>query len=288
MTERTKWSIGDLSWNEFFQEIWAEVQQDDLFGKAAQLGFYFLLALFPALLCITALIGFLPIESMLPELMAYFKTVLPSDSMPLIEKYVEQVVAGSGAGILSLSFLGAFWAVSTGMAAIIDTLNGVYNVDDSRSIWKARGIAIILTIGVTVFVILSLSLILGGAYLSQWIASSIGSGVIFTTVWAIIQWPLVIAFMLVAVSMIYYMAPNVAHSWRVITPGSGVAVTLWMLSSLGFKYYVENFGTYNIAYGSLAGIIVLMLWLYISGLVLLIGGEVDAVLEKSARDQTVS
>ncbi len=263
----------------FMKQLWEDIQKDDLFGKAAQLGFYFLLALFPALLCLTALIGLLPIQSILPELLDYLTTVLPGESMPLIEQYLDQVIAGSGAGILSLSFLGALWAVSTGMAAIIDTLNAVYNVTDTRPIWKARGIAMVMTIGVTLFVIISISLILGGGYLSHWIARMIGYGVIFTTIWTVIQWPLVILLMLFAVSMIYYMAPNVSHSWRLITPGSIVAVSLWFISSLAFKWYVENFGTYNAAYGSLAGVIVLMLWLYMSGLVLLIGGEVDAVLE---------
>ncbi|GJL61990.1 MAG: hypothetical protein NPIRA04_06440 [Nitrospirales bacterium] len=286
MAEESKWQLNGLSWLELLTRVWEEVLRDDLLGKAAQLGFYFLLALFPALLCFTALIGLLPIQSITPDLLNYLNTVLPSESIPLIETYLEQVVAGSGSGVVSLSFLGAFWAVSTGMAAIIDTLNAVYNVRDSRPMWKARGIAMIMSIGASLFVIVSMFLILAGGYVSQWIAEIVGYGAVFTISWAIVQWPLVVACMLLAVSMIYYMAPNIAHTWRMITPGSVVAVALWLLASLGFKYYVANFGTYNAAYGSLAGVIVLMLWLYMSGLVLLIGGEVDAVLEGSARDQT--
>ncbi len=282
MSQKTKWSLNGRSWSKFLNQVWTDIQDDDLFGKAAQLGFYFMFALFPALLCLTALIGLLPIQSFLPELMARIETVLPSETLPLITNYLDQVVTGSGAGIVSFGFLGAIWAVSTGMAAIIDTLNTVYNVRDSRPLWKARSIAILMTIGATVFVILSMFLILLGGYLSQLIAEWIGFGTIFTTTWALMQWPLVIVFMLFAVSLIYYLAPNVSHPWRVITPGSIVAVALWLLSSLGFKYYVANFGSYNAAYGSLAGVIVLMLWLYMSGLILLIGGEVDAVIEKSS------
>jgi len=288
MLPQSKWTLNGLPLLEFFNKVWAEVQKDDLLGKSAQLGFYFLLAVFPALLCLTALIGLLPIQSLLPKLLNYLNTVLPSDSIPLIETYLEQVVSGSGAGILSLSFLGAFWAVSTGMAAIIDTLNTVYNVRDSRPLWKARVIAMVMTIGCSLFVILSMILILAGGYLSQWIAETIGYGVIFTTSWFIVQWPLIVMLMLCAVSMIYYMAPNVAHPWRVITPGSVVAVVLWILASLGFKYYVANFGTYNAAYGSLAGVIVLMMWLYMSGLVLLLGGEVDVVIKQAHREKARS
>ncbi len=288
MKKELNWNLHGLSWVDFFKQIWTEIQQDDLFGRAAQLGFYFQLALFPALMFLTAMIGLLPIQSMLPQILSYLETVLPVDSMPLIETYLNQVVSGSGAGILSLSFFGTFWAVSTGMAAIIDTLNAVYNVKDFRPLWKARGIAMIMTIVCTLFVILSMILILAGGVLSQWIAESIGFGAVFTISWSIVQWPLVIMLMLLAVSMIYYMAPNVSHSWRVITPGSVVAVVLWFLSSLGFKYYVANFGTYNAAYGSLAGVIVLMLWLYMSGLVLLIGGEVDVVLENADRDKSAA
>jgi membrane protein len=282
MSQETIWSLKGRSWPEFLKQVWADVQDDDLFGKAAQLGFYFIFALFPALLCLTALIGLLPIQSILPELMTYIKTVLPTETMPLITKYLDQVVTGSGAGMVSFGFLSALWAVSTGMAAIIDTLNTVYNVNDSRPLWKARSIAMLMTIGATIFIVLSMFLILLGGYLSQWVAVRIGFGAIFTIMWALIQWPFVIMFMLLAVSLIYYLAPNVSHPWRVITPGSVVAVALWLLSSLGFKYYVTNFGTYNAAYGSLAGVMVLMLWLYMSGLVLLIGGEVDAVIENSS------
>jgi len=286
MSEKSKWQLNGLSWWEFLNRVWEEVLRDDLLGKSAQLGFYFLLALFPALLCLTALVGLLPIQSITPDLLSYLNTVLPSNAIPLIETYLEQVVSGSGGGVVSLSFLGAFWAVSTGMAAIIDTLNVVYNVKDSRPMWKTRGIAMIMSIGASVFVIVSMFLILAGGYMSQWIAEIVGYGAVFTISWAIVQWPLVVAFMLLAVSMIYYLAPNVSHRWRMITPGSIVAVFLWLSASLGFKYYVAHFGTYNAAYGSLASVIVLMLWLYMSGLVLLIGGEVDAVLEGSARDQT--
>ncbi len=288
MPQKSTWNLQGLSWIELLQQVWEEIQQDDLFGRAAQLGFYFQLALFPALMFLTAFIGLLPTQSMLPKVLSYLETVLPVDSMPLIETYLNQVVAGSGAGILSLSFLGTFWAVSTGMAAIIDTLNTVYNVEDFRPLWKARGIAMIMTIVCTLFVILSIFLILAGGYMSQWIANAIGYGAVFTISWSLVQWPLVVMFMLLAVSMIYYMAPNVNHSWRVITPGSVVAVMLWLLSSLAFKYYVANFGTYNAAYGSLAGVIVLMLWLYMSGLVLLIGGEVDVVLENAAQNKTAT
>ncbi|WP_447968139.1 YihY/virulence factor BrkB family protein [Nitrospira sp. M1] len=285
MLQESQGTLNGLSWLELFRKVWVEIQEDDLFGKSAQLGFYFLLAVFPALLCLTALIGLLPIQSLLPELLTYLNRVLPRDVLPLIETYLDQVVSGSGAGMLSVSFLGAFWAVSTGMAAIIDTLNTVYNVRDSRPLWKSRAIAMVMTIGCSLFVIISMILILAGGYLSQWIAEIVGYGVVFTVSWAIIQWPLVVLLMLCAVSMIYYLAPNVTHSWRVITPGSVVAVVLWFLASLGFKYYVAHFGTYNAAYGSLAGVIVLMLWLYMSGLVLLIGGEVDVVIKRAQQEK---
>src|SRR5262249_52842998 len=145
--------------------------------------------------------------------------------------------------------------------------------------------AIAMTIGLAGFIILSTALVLVGEHLAAGVAKLLGLNKLFTIGWVIVQWPLIILFMLVAVAAIYYFSPNVEQDWRWVTPGSLVAVVLWVVVSLGFKLYVENFGNYNVAYGSIGGAIVLMLWFYLSGIALLIGGELNAEIGKAAGRQ---
>jgi membrane protein len=276
------WKLGGLTWKELARRLWHEIGRDEILGRAAQLAYYFLLALFPALLFLTALVGLFPIESVMPELMAYLRNILPAEALSLVEKYLQQVVQGSGKDILSLGLLGALWASSSGVTAIMDSLNAVYNAKETRPMWKARLIAIAMTIGLAGFIIVSITLVLYGEHIGAWVSDWIGLGWLFTLAWVILQWPLVFTLMLFAVAVMYYVSPNVVQNWRWVTPGSLFAVLAWLLVSLGFKVYVENFGNYNAAYGSIAGVIVLMLWFYMSGIVLLIGGEINAEIEKAA------
>lgn len=268
---RTWWSLS--------KKIWRLSRQHDILGRAAQLGYFFLLAIFPALLGVTGLVGMLPIQPILPRLMEYLHKVLPQESLFLVEDYLQHITQGIGSGIFPLSLLGALVAASWGMMAIMETLNAVYNVKESRVLWKAAVTAVLLTIGAAAFVIVSITLILIGESLSQWIADAVGLSWLFTLWWTILQWPITFLFMLLATSLIYYWAPNIEHRWQWITPGSFVSGSLWIMVSLAFKFYVEKLMNYDVVYGSITGVIVLMIWLYLSGLVLLIGGELNAVLE---------
>jgi membrane protein len=276
------WKLGGLGWKELGQRLWLESQKDEIFGRAAQLAYYFLLALFPALLFLTALIGLFPLKETLPELMLYLQTVLPSDALSLLERYLDNVVRGSGGDILSLGLLGALWASSSGVTAIMEALTIVYGAEETRPYWKVRVIASLLTIGLAGFILISTTLILYGARIGEWIADFVGLGWLFVIAWNVLQWPVAIFFMLFALAVIYHICPNVEHDWRWVTPGSVCAVSLWLVVSLGFKLYVENFGNYNAAYGSIAGVIVLMLWLYLTGVVMLLGGEINAEIEHAA------
>ncbi|HWF61918.1 MAG TPA: YihY/virulence factor BrkB family protein [Nitrospira sp.] len=277
------WKFGGLSFYEMGRRLWHESLRDEVLGRAAQLSYYIVLALFPALLVLTALMGVFSVQGYMPRLMSHLSQVLPNDALSMVERFLKQVAAGSGADILSLGALGALWASSSGMAAIMDALNVVYGVkEDSRPFWRARLTAIALTIGLAGFVILSLALVLYGTRLSAWIADLIGLGRVFVVAWNLLQWPVVAAIMLFVVGVIYYVCPDIRQDWRWVTPGSAFAVAMWFVVSLGFKLYVDNFGDYNKVYGSIAGIIVLMLWLYWSGMVLLLGGEINAEIDKAA------
>jgi membrane protein len=243
------------------------------------------LALFPALLFLTALLGLFPLQPIIPELLAYLREVLPADALSLLEKYLQQVVEGSGGSLLSLGLVGALWASSSGLTAIMDALTVVYDTKETRTLWKIWVTALAMTIGLAGFIILSAALVLVGEHIAQGVANFLGLGELFTIGWMIVQWPLIFVLMLVAVAAIYYFSPNVEQDWRWVTPGSLVAVVLWVAVSLGFKLYVENFGNYNVAYGSIGGGIVLMLWFYLSGIALLIGGELNAEIGKAAGKQ---
>jgi membrane protein len=287
MRASTPWKLGGLSFTELGRRLWRESLQDELLGRAAQLAYYALLALFPALIFLTALMGLFSVESFMPELMSYLRDVLPADALMMVQRFLTQVAEGSGANILSLGALGALWASSSGVTAIMDALNMVYGVkEDQRSFWRVRLTAILLTIGLAGFVILSLALVLYGPTIGRWIADLMGYGVAFTWLWNVLQWPIIAGLMLIVVAAIYHICPDRRFKrWRWITPGSLFAVVTWLIVSLGFKTYVDNFGNYNKVYGSIAGVIVLMLWFYWSGMVLLLGGEINAEIEKAEAER---
>jgi len=286
MSVSNPWKLGGLTLTELGRRLWDESQKDELLGRAAQLSYYALLALFPALIFLTALMGLFSVQSFMPELMSYLRNVLPADALSMVQRFLTQVAEGSGANILSLGALGALWASSSGVTAIMDALNVVFGVkEDRRPFWRVRLTAIVLTTGLAGFVIMSLALVLYGPTIGRWIADLMGFDVVFTWIWNVLQWPIIATLMLIVVAAIYHICPDRRHKrWRWVTPGSVFAVLMWLLVSLGFKAYVDNFGDYNKVYGSIAGVIVLMLWFYWSGMVLLLGGEINAEIEKAAAD----
>lgn len=286
MSVSNPWNLGGLTLPELGRRLWDESQKDELLGRAAQLSYYALLALFPALIFLTALMGLFSVQSFMPELMNYLRNVLPADALSMVQRFLTQVAEGSGANILSLGALGALWASSSGVTAIMDALNVVFGVkEDRRPFWRVRLTAIVLTTGLAGFVIMSLALVLYGPTIGRWIADLMGFDVVFTWIWNVLQWPIIATLMLIVVAAIYHICPDRRHKrWRWVTPGSVFAVLMWLLVSLGFKAYVDNFGDYNKVYGSIAGVIVLMLWFYWSGMVLLLGGEINAEIEKAAAE----
>ena len=287
MSGSNPWTLGGLSVRELGRRLWRESEKDELMGRAAQLSYYALLALFPALLFLTALMGLFSVQNFMPELMSYLRNVLPADALSMVERFLTQVAEGSGVNILSLGALGSLWASSSGVTAIMDALNVVYDVkEDRRPFWRVRLIAILLTIALAGFVIASLALVLYGPTIGEWIAAWMDLGVAFTKVWNVLQWPTIVGLMLIVVAAIYHLCPDRRYKrWRLITPGSLFAVLMWLIVSLGFKGYVDNFSNYNKVYGSIAGVIVLMLWFYWTGLVLLLGGEINAEIDKAAAEQ---
>lgn len=280
------WRLGGLTWKDLAKRVGKEITRDDVFGKAAQLAYYFLLALFPLLIFLTSAIGLLVGSGtgLRHALFKYLSQVMPSSAFQLIDSAMSEISKASGAGKLSLGLLAALWAASNGMGAITDALNAAYGVEESRPWWKQRSISVGLTVALSVLIISALLLVLGGSKIADHLAGSYGFGSVFTLTWKIVQWPIVLAFMLLAFALIYYFAPDLRdQEWKWLTPGSTIGVALWLLVSFAFKTYLHFFDSYSKTYGSLGAVIVLMLWLYLTGVSVLIGGEVNSEIENAVR-----
>jgi membrane protein len=208
--------------------------------------------------------------------------MLPGEALQLVQDHVRELVTNRRGGLLSLGLLAALWTSSSAVTAITDSLNRSYDVEEGRPFWKVRLMAILLTIGLSVFIIVSLILLTFGPQIGGWIADKVGLGSVFKLAWNILRWPVIVGLIIVAMALIYYMAPDVEQEWQWITPGSVVAVVGWLLASLGFSFYVNNFGSYNATYGSIGAVIVLLTWMYVSGFFILVGGEINAEIEHAA------
>lgn len=282
------WTLSGLSWKKMAGRVWNEMNADDAFGDAAKLAYYFLLALFPLLIFLTSAIGLIVGSgtSMRNTLFQYLARVMPSSAFQLIDSTMLEITSASSAGKLSFGLLLALWAASNGMGAITEALNTAYDVEETRAWWKRRLAAVLLTIGLSVLIISALALVIGGGRLADYLAAAFGFSSAFTWAWRILQWPLALAFMLLAFALIYYFAPDVRdQDWKWITPGSVIGITLWLLASFGLKGYLHFFNSYSATYGSLGAVIILMLWLYLTGLAVLIGGEVNAEIENVAAER---
>jgi membrane protein len=275
-------SIGDLSWKELAKRVWAEMTEDEVTGRAAQLSYYFLLALFPALLFLTSLLGYFAGEDseLRVNLFRYLSAVLPGEATDIISKTVTEVTQNSSGGKLSFGILATIWAASNGMGAISESLNIAYDVKETRPWWKTRLIAVGLTLALALLIITALVLVLYGHDLAELVAVKFGLGEAFELTWKIVQWPIVLAFVMLAFALIYYFAPDLEDpDWKWVTPGSFIGVALWLLISFAFKAYLSYFNSYSATYGSLGAVIILMLWFYFTGVAILIGGEINSEIE---------
>jgi membrane protein len=271
-----------LGWDELLKRTARETQSDKGFGLAAQLAYYFFLALFPALLFLLALASFLPAEDLVGRVVALLRGVAPEEAIQIISDQLKQIAASRHGGLLTFGVAAALWSSSAAMVAIIDALNRTYDVEDARPWWKQRLTAILLTIGVALFILISFALVVAGPQLAEFVASRVGLGVAFEWTWKIVQWPLIFALVATAFGLIYYFAPDVDQDFVWLTPGSVLATLLWLVGSLAFRLYVVNFGSYTESYGAVGGVMVLLLWLYLSGLVIIIGAEMNAEIEHAS------
>lgn len=260
-----------------------EFLDDEMSTYASALAYQMLFSLFPFLLFLIALIGFLHLPDFFSWLRLQSELVLPPQALEQVNPVIDQLQQSKG-GLLSVGIVIALWTASAGVRLMMSAMNAAYDVPEGRPVWKRIPLSIIYTVGIAGMLLVAAALMVLGPQVMEWIAAQVGMQEVIVTVWTILRWPAIIILMMVAVALIYYVMPDVKQQFRFITPGSVLAVVVWIVASLGFAYYVKTFADYNAMYGSIGAIIVLLLYFYISAAVLLLGAEMNAVIEHMSNE----
>ena len=272
-----------LTWAEILRRTLVDaIFKHNCVGMAAQLAYYFFFSLFPALLFLIAVASYFPISRLIDEIISTLGQFAPPEFLTIVTDQIRKISNDEQGGLLTLGILTALWSSSTAMTAIIDTVNHAYGVEEGRSWWKVRLIAIVLTMGVAIFVLVSFALIIIGPQLAEPLAEIVGVGAALEWTWRILEWPMAFALAAFGIALVYYFAPDVDQKWTWLVPGTMFGTLLWLGASLGFRYYVINVTHYTETYGALGGAMVLLLWFYISGFVLLLGAVMNAKIEHAA------
>ena len=263
-------------------KVWKRVWAHDVLGRAAQLAYFFLLSLFPFLLFLTALLGtFVESSAALrTRLLEYIGALAPPETHSLLRKTVDEISASSGVGKIALGFLTGIWIASFGTGAIQEGLRLAYGVRETRPWWKTSLGTLLLTIALALLGACTLGVLLYGGMIGRFLAASLGLGTAFHLAWRVLQWPLLLVFAFAFSVLTYRFASNLyARHWRRVVPGSVVAVGLWLSASFGLRLYLFLVPSYSKVYGSLGAVVALLLWLYLTGAAILVGGEVNAECE---------
>jgi membrane protein len=263
------------------KKTWKGMIDDRVYGHAAELGFYFLFSLFPTLLCASSILGLAARSAyqIYDRLLGYLALVIPTSAMSTVLQTFNETTAHATPGKITFGLIAAIWSASAGISAVQDTLNAVYNIADSRSYIVARIQAIGLTILLIALVSAGLASLMVGSYLSTLAAKEIHEhilrfateGVVHTMSWVFASLLLMLTF-----AVLYYWAPDSKkRHWRWLTPGGAIGIAGWLVASLGFRVYLHFFNTYSFTYGSLGAVIILLMWFYITGLMFLLGAEIN-------------
>ncbi len=275
--------MAKFEWRPFFIRLYERSFDADIFSRAAQIAFYFSFALFPLLYFLVSLFGLLldSSDGLRNELFSYLRQILPVSVLDLVRKTVDEIVANSTGGKLTLGLVITLWSASAGIDGIRSALNAVYELKETRSVWRTKMQSLIYTLVVAVLTFVVLAIVFYGWQLVGYALASIGFEVSSPLVLVAIQWIAMLLVMLFACEVIYNLLPDFKEfHWIWITPGSIVAILLWLVLTNGFRIYLGYFNTYNKAYGSLGAVMIMMLWLYLTALALMIGGAINAVLHE--------
>jgi membrane protein len=284
------WTRAGLTWRQFFMRLWRQIYEDELLGRCAELAYFFLFSVFPLLLFLTTLLGYLAGASaeLRWNLFWYLARISPSqDVTALLNNTLTEITVARTGPKLYLSLFVTLWIASNGMIAVGRTLNTACGLKETRRWWRRRIISVVLTIVVSALIIGALVLFLYGGTLGEAIAMRLGIGVLYAVAWRFFQWVLVLVFVGIAFELVYNYAPNLGDSpnrqWG--TPGAVTGVTLWLLATYSLRLYLSYFHAYTTAYGSLGAVILLLIWFYLSAFALLMGGEVNSEIARELARQ---
>lgn len=282
------WQLGGLTWPQLLKRLWTNMDSnhDDTLGRAAELAYYFFLAIFPGLLFVMTVLGLLAGShpAFRDTLFQYAARALPASAWDLVQKTITETAKAATGWKLAVGVIGAIWSASAGTSSLMSVLNFAYHVQEQRSWFRTRlVIAPLLTIALAALLLTALGIVLFGFWLANWAAAH--DFATLAAAWRYAQYPIALSFVVLAFAVLYYYAPDVENQqWYWITPGSVLGVLLWIGVTALFRVYLHYFDSYSATYGSLGAVIVLMLWFYITGIALLLGAEINAEIEHAAAE----
>ncbi|OAI38837.1 hypothetical protein AYO38_08860 [bacterium SCGC AG-212-C10] len=264
-----------------------EISDDDVSGMAAELSYRFFLALFPFAIFLAATGGFVAaaagVDNPSKEALDLLGDSLPSDAASVISKQVEAVIEERNAGLLSFAIIGVIWASAGAMGGVMKALNRAYDTVETRPFWKRTLLSVGLTMLTAGSVIVALAILITGQIFAQDIADAVGLGSVFKWTVFFIRIPLALLIVMLATAFLYWATPNTNTPFKWVTPGAILFTITWLAGSLGFAFYVTSFGNYNATYGALGGVVVLLTWFYLTGFMVLVGAELNAMLDERIR-----
>ena len=267
-------------WKQVAVNVASDVSQNCIFSFAAALSYYFLLALFPSLIVLATFVGFLPIPHLFSTIVGTMAHVVPPQSMGLVRSVVADVTSRNHGALLSFGLLAALWTCSSAFTTMIEALNVAYDVAETRPMWRTRLLAFELTFLIGLLVAIAFAFMIVGPHFGSFLAAQLGLSLAFAIFWPVLQHALAAVLMVLAVEGLYFMAPDLKQSFPASLPGAIFAVVAWLLLSDGLSLYFQKFSHLNKTYGVLGGAIALLVWLYWSGFVILVGAELNSELLK--------
>jgi len=267
------------------KRTYGDVLRNHTLQVAAALSYYFILSVFPALILLSAVVGFMPVPDLFGAVLVFMARLLPQDAMGLIHTVLSDVLSSNRGAWLSLGLIGTLWIVSSAFDATIEALDIAYDVEDPRPIWKTRLLAIGLAGLSGGSLLMALAVLIVGPRFGDWLAARLDISRVFVLLWPVLHWSIAISFAVVAVEAIYFLAPNVRQRFLASLPGAVFSVAVWIALSHLLGLYFRHFAHFNRTYGTLGGFIAMMTWFYWTSFVLLVGAEFNAELAKESKKE---
>ena len=285
------WNLGGLTVRQLIRNVFLdEIVANNTLGRAAELAYYYLFALFPLLLLMATMFGFFVSHQveLQHNLLVYLADFVPRNAFQLLSQVAGELVANASGEKVVFGIVSALWFISSGIDSMISALNQAYHVRESRSWFKVRAIATGLSVLVSILLLAALFLAMMGHHFVHWFGNAHRWHPLIMLLWQTLQWPAALIFVAISCSLIYHFGPDLRERprWSWLTPGSAFAAVVWLAASIGFRLYLYFFNTYTATYGSLGAVMILLVWLYLTGLAYLIGGEINAEIERAGSAST--